>query len=100
MKLLSKIISYIILITVVVVIFQKVFKKDSWDLMVCKTLMSDGVQCQTNSYILPEYKTQAQCMEKGIELAYKEGFECGKNCRNDSGIKMCEVICNRNGCSE
>lgn len=78
----------------------KVITPDTWDLMICKELNSDGIQCETNEYILKGYKDQRSCMEKGIELADSKGFECGKNCRNDSSLVgiVCETICNRGGC--
>lgn len=80
---------------------KNIFKTDNWDLMVCRTLMEDGAQCYDNSYVSKGYKTQAECMEKGLELAKKEGFECGKNCEKDSiGLLVCDVICNKNGCNK
>jgi hypothetical protein len=73
---------------------------DTWDLMICKELHSDGMQCQSNEYVLKDYRDQKSCMEKGIELASNKGFECGKNCRNDSSWgTVCETICNRGGCN-
>ncbi|OGV94726.1 hypothetical protein A3A66_01815 [Microgenomates group bacterium RIFCSPLOWO2_01_FULL_46_13] len=91
----------ILIIAVTVLLIKVLFTKDAWDLTVCSSLMADGVQCQENSYVLKGYKTQAECMEKGIELAKNEGFECGKNCRQGDGWSgiTCEVICNKEGCN-
>lgn len=86
---------------------KNIIKTDKWDLMICKTLMEDGVQCYDNSYVLKDYKTQTECMEKGIELAKNEGFECGKNCHESSicGLETgcileCEIVCNKRGCKD
>lgn len=93
----------LLLLTYLVFIFvKKIFTKDSWDLMVCKTIMEDGVQCYDNSYVLKGYKTQVECMEKGIELAKREGFECGKNCRENKNLggTICDIVCNKAGCQK
>jgi len=96
----KKIIILLILIGIICYVGKGVFTKNTWDLMVCKILMDDGAQCYDNSYVLKGYKTQNECMEKGIELAKKEGFECGKNCKKEDGMNLivCDVICNKNGC--
>ena len=76
------------------------FKADKWDLAVCKTVKEEGVSCFGNGYILKGYQTQAECMEKGLELAKKEGFDCGKNCREEYGVLVCDIVCNKNGCRD
>lgn len=81
---------------------KNILRSESWDLMVCKSLLDDGSQCYENSYVLKGYRTQAECMEKGLELAKKEGFECGKNCRHDVAYDadICDIICNKSGCKD
>lgn len=92
----------LIIIVVGLYLISLIFNKNTWTLMVCKSLMSNGVECYENSYVLEGYKSQNECMEKGIALASREGFECGRNCKpsKDYGGTVCEVICNRAGCNE
>jgi len=80
---------------------SNIFKQDSWDLMICEELMSNGVECYSNAEILKGYETQRECMEVGIRLASKQGYECGKNCKasKDFGGIVCETICNKAGCN-
>lgn len=75
--------------------------RDNWTLMVCSSLMENGIECRENSYVLDGYKTKNECMEKGLEVAKKDGFECGRNCKiKDSGMRVCGPICNRGGCQD
>ncbi|MFH1407473.1 MAG: hypothetical protein ABIG91_00320 [Patescibacteria group bacterium] len=85
--------------------FAEFLRPKSWNLMVCKSTMNNGTECYDTSYILKGYKTQSDCMEKGMQLAKKEGFECGKNCRDydsckgqEDCIQVCDIICNKVGC--
>lgn len=98
----SSIISLIIIIAVAYFIIKALFFKDSWRLMVCSSLMENGIECRENSYILDGYKSQNECMEKGIAVASRQGFECGKNCKKSeySDLAVCEEICNKAGCSK
>ena len=91
----------IVIIVVIALIIKGVFFKDNWRLMVCSSLMENGIECKENSYVLDGYKSQNECMEKGISLANDQGFECGKNCKKSeySDIALCEIICNKAGCS-
>lgn len=68
--------------------------------MVCEgELMADG-GCYENSHIIEGYKTQRECMEKGLIIPNISGFECGKNCRiDDTWGRVCKTICNKNGCN-
>ena len=78
-----------------------VFTPEKWDLMICEEML-DASQCYSNKYILEDYGSQAECMQKGIELTNKAeapGFECGRDCYSDDTFGLvCEVICNRSGC--
>lgn len=98
----TSVITLIILIGVVFFIIKSLFFKDQWRLMICSSLMENGVECRENSYVLDGYKSQNECMEKGIELSKGQGFECGKNCKKSeySDLAICEVICNKAGCSK
>ncbi len=80
---------------------SKLFKQESWDLMICDTLMDNGIECYTNAEVLQDYKSQRECMETGIRLASKKGYECGKNCKpsKEYGGTVCETICNKAGCN-
>ena len=77
--------------------------REDWTLMVCKNTLSGskGMECRDVGYVLNGYKTEAECMEKGIQLAKNIGFECGKNCKELEYVDnsySCEVVCNKGGC--
>lgn len=70
-----------------------------WTLMVCSEPHSTG-GCAETSYVLKGYKSERECLEKGIGLHNKSGFECGSSCKmSDYGLYVCKEICNENGCS-
>jgi len=71
-----------------------------WTLMVCDTKHFSG-GCGDTKYVLKGYKTQRECMEKGIEMKNPEGFECGSACRLSDGglLQVCDEVCNETGCS-
>ena len=71
-----------------------------WTLMICSSLMSDGVSCQDNSLIVPGYDSYASCFAAGYNYGDK-GFECGRGCRQDipGGLQICHEICNAGGCN-
>lgn len=70
-----------------------------WTLMICKTKHFSG-GCDDISYLLNGYKTQRECMEKGLALKNPEGFECGVNCKPWGSLQSCSEICNETGCSK
>lgn len=72
--------------------------KEEWTLMVCKTKLNDA-ECYDNSYVIPGFASAKECLLEGSSRYSKEGFECGKNCKeNDYGMKVCDEICNASGC--
>ncbi|MFC1638169.1 hypothetical protein ACFL2R_01985, partial [Patescibacteria group bacterium] len=72
--------------------------KNSWTLLVCDSKMSNGVECYDISYEISGFKTQKECLLEGVDRFSKEGFECGKGCRNKNGLNVCSEICNKSGC--
>ena len=77
----------------------KYFSKN-WTLMICETPHFSG-GCAENRYILEGYKSQTDCMEKGISLRNQAGFECGYGCHlsDGGGLQVCDKVCNENGCN-
>lgn len=75
-------------------------KSNEWTLMVCSSPHATG-GCSDTSYIIKGYKTQKDCMEKGVELKNYSGFECGLSCRDweDTSLQICDEICNEKGCN-
>ncbi len=74
------------------------WEREEWTLMVCKEKF-DEAQCDTNSYVIAGFESSKECLLEGASKFAKEGFECGKNCKeNDYGLKVCEEICNSAGC--
>lgn len=72
---------------------------DEWTLMVCETKLNN-FECMDNSYEIPNFKSEKECMLEGATRFSKEGFECGSNCRiTEYGLKVCKKICNKGGCS-
>ena len=72
----------------------------TWTLMICEgEPMGDG-GCYNNSYVLEGYKSQRECMEKGLAMSRISGFECGEDCRVDKewGARVCKTLCNKGGC--
>jgi len=94
----KSIISFILVVLLIVFVYNA-FNK-SWTLMVCETPHYSG-GCDDNKYELKGYKSQRECMEKGIQLNNEAGFECGLNCKEtDYGLSVCDEICNEKGCSD
>ena len=96
-------IAILILVVVLIAIFfyLKNQKEGSWTLMVCKTLMDNGVECFDNSYEIPGFASAKECLLEGATKFSKEGFECGRNCRqSEYSVKVCSEICNKAGCRE
>jgi hypothetical protein len=92
---------YVIFLIVLVstILFSGCTSKD-WTLMICKTKHYSG-GCGDMEYELKGYKTQRECMEKGIAMKNPEGFECGYSCKDsDYGGKICNEICNETGCTK
>lgn len=71
-----------------------------WTLMVCDTKMGNGVECMSNSYVIPGFKSKKDCMLEGAGNFSHEGFECGSDCKEDHGMKICKEICNKSGCTK
>jgi hypothetical protein len=71
---------------------------EDWTLMICKEKLNEA-ECYENSYVIPGFKTSKECLLEGASKFAKEGCECGKNCRNKNGLKICNEICNSAGCS-
>ncbi|HCR36496.1 hypothetical protein A2130_01890 [Candidatus Woesebacteria bacterium GWC2_33_12] len=103
MKILNKKATVLTFLVICIVIFYFVNKFESWNLLICKDpiLVTGTLHCQQNEYELKGYKSQASCMEKGIELSKGKDFECGKNCHeNNEGFNVCDEICNKyRGCN-
>ena len=91
----------IIIIASIILFFgYKYYKnKNSWTLLVCESLMSNGVECYDMSYEIPGFKSEKDCLLEGAEKFSKEGFECGKGCEKKGELNVCSVICNKNGCN-
>jgi hypothetical protein len=70
-----------------------------WTLFICETSHHTG-GCMDNKYVLEGYKSQRECMEKGITLQNEAGFECGGSCKIQGyGGYVCNPICNeKRGC--
>ncbi len=79
--------------------YKNNIKPQSWTLIICKTKLDDA-QCLDTGLTIPGYKNSKECLERGYELANKQGFECGKNCESSEvgQIQICESICNKHGC--
>lgn len=74
-------------------------ENQKWTLMVCSSVMSDGVSCYDNSFEVPGYNSYAECFTAGSAYA-ESGFECGRGCKTDQyGLHVCKEICNADGCS-
>lgn len=71
----------------------------SWTLFLCESEMSDG-GCFENKYELEGYKSQNECMEKGIQLSKGMAFECGYDCRVEYSVNVCDKVCGKNGCRD
>lgn len=71
---------------------------DNWTLMVCDEKLN-AAECFTNSYVIPGFKSEKDCMLEGATRFSKQGFECGSNCKEENGIKVCKTICNKSGCN-
>lgn len=78
---------------------NNVFKDKTWTLMVCEERLNRS-ECMTNSYIIPGFKTQNECMLEGAKSFNVQGFECGRSCRKSEGLQLCDIICNKSGCNE
>ncbi|MDO8664599.1 MAG: hypothetical protein Q7K44_03610 [Candidatus Liptonbacteria bacterium] len=74
------------------------WNNENWTLMICKEKLNDA-ECYSTSYVISGFKSSKECLLEGASKFKKEGFECGKNCKeNDGGLKICNEICNSAGC--
>jgi len=88
-------------IMALVLLFNKYQADNSWTLMVCGSKMGNGIDCQDNLYEIPEFKSRKECMLEGATRFSKQGFECGRDCKNENGIiNVCQEVCNAGGCSD
>lgn len=99
MKNIIKILLIGLLIFLAVSSYKSYQKKNSWTLLVCKSTMSNGTECNDISYEIPNFKSEKECLLEGADRFSKEGFECGKGCKKDAGLNICSVICNKAGCN-
>jgi len=87
----------------IIILFSSLFfagcTSKKWTLFICKTPHPTG-GCMDNKYVLEGYKSQRECMEKGITLQNEAGFECGGSCKKDEYFGyVCNPICNeKRGC--
>lgn len=79
---------------------KELFNLYKWTLMVCETRMENGVDCFENSYEIPGFNSAKECLLEGTSRFSREGFECGKDCRKDGSLNICQEVCNARGCSE
>ncbi|MFH1162261.1 MAG: hypothetical protein V1696_03235 [Candidatus Jorgensenbacteria bacterium] len=74
--------------------------KEEWTLMVCNGKLNDA-ECYSNSQVITGFESSKECFLEGASRFVKEGFECGKNCREEGhGLRVCKEICNSAGCRE
>jgi|GEM_PF-7023645 hypothetical protein len=73
--------------------------KKSWTMIVCKNKMANGIECYDDSYEIPNFKSEKDCLLEGARTFSKEGFECGKGCKKKDGLRVCSIICNKAGCN-
>lgn len=93
-------VSGFIVVGLIALLFWYFWGQETWTLMVCKEKLNDA-ECYNNNYVIDGFKTQKECMLEGVSKFSKEGFECGKNCKeNEYGLRVCKEICNSAGCSE
>jgi len=93
---LKNVLLVVALFAAILFVYKSMYPSENWTLMVCKTKL--GKECQENSYVIPGYKSQKECMSAGILMAKNEGFECGKDCHMEGSLQVCDPICNENGC--
>jgi hypothetical protein len=97
-----KVIVIIIIIVILINAAPKVidfFKVKTWSLFIYST------ETPNTNYLIQRidgYKSQTECMEKGISLSKSEGsYECGYYCRVDKYFfETCREVCNRYGCRD
>ena len=90
----------IIGIILILVIFSFFWGKSEWILMVCESKLNKA-ECYDISYVIPDFGSAKECLLEGTNKFVDEGFECGKNCKEDNyGSRICEEICNASGCSK
>lgn len=99
MNILFRVLAIIAIIFLAIVFYKKYQSNNSWTLLVCKNMMSNGIECNDISYEIPRFKTEKDCLLEGADKFSKEGFECGKGCKKESGLNVCSVICNKLGCN-
>ncbi len=73
--------------------------KNNWTLISCKEKLNES-ECYTTGYTISGFKSLNQCITEGFDKFKEEGFECGNNCKeNSGGLMVCEEICNSGGCT-
>ena len=82
----------------VVVLLYKHYSRPDWTLTVCKEKLNTA-ECAETSYVISGYKSVKECLLDGTSRFKTEGFECGKDCREEDGLRICKEICNSAGCN-
>lgn len=102
----SPIISIVLLIVVIwlgykgIIWVQNKVRPKSWTLFLYSSPTPD-IYYQTNR--IDGYKSQTECIEKGIIFTKEYGsFECGYDCnfKPEYGEVICDRVCSRSGCRD
>jgi hypothetical protein len=93
-------VSWLVLIVALALGAWFFWDQEDWTLMVCKEKLNDA-ECYSNSYVIPGFTTEKECMLEGASRFSKEGFVCGNNCKvSEYGLRVCKEVCNSSGCSK
>lgn len=79
-------------------ILESWYERNGWSLMTCDGLMPNGFECSQHLSVSSGFRTFQECYETGTTLAADTGFECGRKCRTQGVLQVCEEICNASGC--
>lgn len=72
----------------------------TWTLFIYKSATPNADEQKAR---IDTYKSQTECIEKGVSFTSKGGsFECGYDCKYDGNylIEVCGKVCGRNGCRD
>ena len=87
----------IIVLIVAVILLFRFYSGSDWTLIVCKQKLNEA-ECLEDSYVIHGYDSAKECLLDGTSRFQKEGFECGKDCKEESRLRICQEICNSAGC--